>query len=99
MEENNKNNYTKIIEDSDLEKISGGDLTPQDCEKVANEIAAALQGAGIILVRIGDLLQLIKTAMDTNTCPICNQKIIPGAESCELMDFVQHIKIAHPDGK
>ena len=99
MEENNKNNYTKIIEDSDLEKISGGDLTPQDCEKVANEIAAALQGAGIILVRIGDLLQLIKTAMDTNTCPICNQKIISGPGRCELMDFVQHIKVAHPDGK
>lgn len=96
MEENNK---IFKIDDSDLEKISGGDLTPQDCEKVANEIAAALQGAGLILARISDLLQLIKTAMDTNTCPICNQKIIPGAESCELMDFVQHIKVAHPDGK
>ena len=96
MEENNK---IFKIDDSDLEKISGGGFTPQDCEKAANEIAAALQGAGIILVRIGDLLQLIKTAMDTNTCPICNQKIISGAGSCELMDFVQHIKVAHPDGK
>ena len=86
------------IEDGDLEKISGG-LSAQDYEKAANDIAAALQGVGIILANIGDLLQLIKTAMDTNTCPICNQKIIPGAESCELMDFVQHIKVAHPDGK
>ena len=96
MEENNK---IFKIDDSDLEKISGGDCTLQDCEKAANDIAAALQAAGIILARIGDLLQLIKTAMDTNTCPICNQIIIPGAESCELMDFVQHIKVAHPDGK
>ena len=94
-----ENNKIFKFDDSDLEKISGGDCTPQDCEKFANEIAAALQGVGIILAGIGDLLQLIKTAMDTNTCPICNQKIIPGAESCELMDFVQHIKVAHPDGK
>lgn len=86
------------IEDGDLEKISGG-LSAQDYEKAANDIAAALQGVGIILANIGDLLQLIKTAMDTNTCPICNQNIIPGAESCELMDFVQHIKVAHPDGE
>ena len=86
------------IEDGDLEKISGG-LSAQDYEKAANDIAAALQGVGIILANIGDLLQLIKTAMDTNTCPICNQNIIPGAGSCELMDFVQHIKVAHPDGE
>ena len=86
------------IEDGDLEKISGG-LSAQDYEKAANDIAAALQGVGIILANIGDLLQLIKTAMDTNTCPICNQNIIPGAESCELMDFVQHIKVAHPNGE
>ena len=86
------------IEDGDLEKISGG-LSAQDYEKAANDIAAALQGVGIILANIGDLLQLIKTAMDTNTCPICNQNIIPGAESCELMDFVQHINVAHPNGE
>ena len=86
------------IEDGDLEKISGG-LSAQDYEKAANDIAAALQGVGIILANIGDLLQLIKTAMDTNTCPICNQNIIPGAESCELTDFVQHIKVAHPNGE
>ena len=86
------------IEDGDLEKISGG-LSAQDYEKAANDIAAALQGVGIILANIGDLLQLIKTAMDTNTCPICNQNIIPGAKSCELMDFVQHIKVAHPNGE
>ena len=94
MEENNK---IFKIDDSDLEKISGGDFTPQDCEKAANEIAAALQGAGIILVRIGDLLQLIKTAMDTNTCPICNQKIIPNAEKCELMELLKHVKETHSD--
>ena len=93
-----ENNNTKIIEESDLSKISGG-LSAYDYEKAANDIASALKGVGVIIEKLGDLLQIINTAMETNTCPICNQKIIPGAESCELMDFVQHIKVAHPEGK
>ncbi len=86
----------KIIEDSDLNKVSGG-LSAQDYEKAACDIVDVLKGVGEVFEKFGDLLQLIKTAMDTNTCPICNQSIIPLAENCELMDFVQHIKAAHSD--
>ena len=51
----------------------------------------------MVFEKFTDILQQIKTAMDTNICPICNQSIVPLAEKCELMDFVQHVKIAHSD--
>ena len=89
-----ENDNTKIIEDSDLDKVAGG-LSIQDYENAINGIAAALRGAGTVLGNLSDVLQLIKTSMDTNTCPICNQKIVPLAENCELMDLINHIKIAH----
>ena len=96
MAENNKINKSFKIEDSDLDKISGG-LSAQDYEKAANDIAATLRGVGVIVEKLGDLLMIINTAMETNTCPICNQKIIPGAERCELMDLLQHFKATHSE--
>ena len=93
MEENKK-----IIEDSDLNKVAGG-LSVQDVENAANDVEGALKGIGMILDKFTDLLQLIKKTMGTNTCPICNQSIVPLAEKCELTDFVQHIKAAHPSNQ
>jgi hypothetical protein len=96
MAENNKIENTKIVEDSDLNKVSGG-LTAEDYQKGANQVEDVIKGIGTILEKFGDMLQLIKTAIDTNTCPICNQKILPLAEKCELTDFVDHIKAAHKE--
>lgn len=96
MMENNKIDNTRIIEDGDLNNVSGG-LSAQDYEKAANDIAATLKGVGVILEKFGDLLQIIKTSLDTNTCPLCNQKIVPLAEQCELNDFLQHVKTTHKD--
>lgn len=96
MTENNKVNNTKIIEESDLSKISGG-LSAYDYEKAANDIASALKGVGVIIEKLGDLLLIINNAMETNTCPICNQKIVPNAEKCELMELLKHVKETHSD--
>lgn len=91
-----ENNNIKIIEESDLSKISGG-ISVYDCEKAANDIAAALKGVGVIIEKFGDLLLIINNAMETNTCPICNQKIVPNAEKCELMELLKHVKETHSD--
>lgn len=91
-----ENNNTKIIEESDLSKISGG-LSAYDYEKAANDIASALKGVGVIIEKLGDLLLIINNAMETNTCPICNQKIVPNAEKCELMELLKHVKETHSD--
>ena len=96
MTEYNKSEIKKLIEDNDLGKVSGG-LTGQDVKDAADDIAEVLKGIGTLAEKFGDLLQLIKTAIDTNTCPLCNQDIVPLAEKCELMDFVNHIKAAHSD--
>ena len=89
-----ENNNIKIIEESDLSKISGG-LSAYDYEKATNDIASALKGVGIIIEKLGDLLLIINNAMETNTCPICNQKIVPNAEKCELMELLKHVKETH----
>ena len=96
MAENKNIENTRIIEDSDLNNVSGG-LSAQDYQDAGNDIVSVLKGVGLVFEKFTDMLQQIQTAMDTNICPICNQSIVPLAEKCELMDFVQHVKIAHSD--
>ena len=96
MAENNKIENAKKIEDGDLEKVSGG-ITSEDVKEAGKDINEAIMSIANFFEKFGDLIQLIKTAIDTNTCPICNQKILPLAKKCELTDFVDHIKAAHKE--
>ena len=47
--------------------------------------------------KFGNNYKLIKNAIDTNTCPVCNKQIIPDSEKCEATDFFAHLRSAHPD--
>lgn len=94
MAENNKIENTKKLEDADLSKVSGG-TNPDEVNGTSYSIAKALKDIGEAFDNLGNALQQIKTAIDTNTCPICNTIIVPGAEKCELMDLIQHVKAVH----
>ncbi|MBQ1567870.1 MAG: hypothetical protein IIZ80_08300 [Erysipelotrichaceae bacterium] len=94
MAENKKIENAKKIEDGDLEKVSGG-ITSEDVKEAGKDINEALMSIANFFEKFGDLIQLIKTATETNTCPICKQRILPQAEQCEPMDFVRHIQAAH----
>ena len=95
MEENNRR---KIIEESELNKVTGG-IYIRDIEKSADDIAEVLRGVGAIFSSLGELLQLIQTSMETNTCPACKQKIVPLAEQCDLLELINHIKVAHQNNQ
>lgn len=95
MEENNRR---KIIEESELNKVTGG-IYIRDIEKSADDIAEVLRGVGAIFSGLGELLQLLQTSMETNTCPVCKQKIVPLAEQCDLLELINHIKVAHQNNQ
>ncbi|MCR5096869.1 MAG: hypothetical protein K6A70_09090 [Erysipelotrichaceae bacterium] len=86
-----------MIEDTDLNKVSGGvDPVIPELTNSSDLIIDAIKSLNNkFFGTIGELFQLIKTSSDTNTCPICNQQIIPNAEKCEPMDFINHVKANH----
>ena len=47
--------------------------------------------------KFGNSYKVIKDAIDTNICPVCNKQIIPDAKKCLATDFFAHVKSSHPD--
>ena len=43
------------------------------------------------------LFRKIDNAAETNTCPYCNQQIIPGADKCDPNDVINHVATTHGD--
>ena len=80
MTENMNTGNIKQIEDDAIESVSGG-TTVEDLKRDAD---CFFEGLGEIV-----------EATKINTCPICNQKIIPDAEKCGLEDFIHHYSAVH----
>ena len=94
MAENKIIEDAKKIEDKDLDKVSGG-YTPEELEPVMDDLDALLKGAGNVFHSLSEALQMINEAAETNTCPICKEKIIPLADKCKPEDFLNHFMVVH----
>ena len=68
-------------------------------DKQLKEIAGGGFGEDLYYAfsKCGNSYNVIKKAIDTNTCPVCNQQIIPDAKKCVATDFFAHVRSAHPD--
>ena len=75
------------ILDEQLKEIAGG--------VTEDEIYDIFRGLSDAANSLAAILQHIKTAAETNTCPICNEQIIPGASRCEYKEVIQHVKLFH----
>ena len=70
-------------------------------EEELKEIAS---GSGIdrffeVYNGIGEALALVNQAYETNTCPICNQKINPVGETCSATEALAHIAQIHANNE
>ena len=70
-----------------------------DLDEQLKEIAGGNYGEDFwyAVKKFGNNYAAIREAIDTNTCPVCSQRIIPGAEACEATDFFAHLRSKHPD--
>ena len=84
----------KRIEDGDLDKVAGG-YTKEEKEAFLEEVDETIKNVGKSVQNLGNTLELISKAAETNTCPICNKPILPGATTCQPVDFIRHAKLVH----
>ena len=82
------------IADSDLEKIIGG-LSPEEADAALEEVGELLNDVGKTAQNVGSAISKLAVAVKTNTCPYCNNKILPGADKCSAKDFYDHYQIFH----
>ncbi len=82
MIRNKMDNERKLFEEQ-LKSVVGGDAL-EDFFKL-------LEGLGLAASKL-------KEGADTNTCPLCNAKIIPGAEKCTTEDILKHVNDVHNKG-
>ena len=94
MSDNKKTKNAKKIEDFDLEKIIGG-TTLDDTDSNLEEVIELAGNVGKTVQNLSNTLELVYKAAETNTCPFCNDKILPLADKCKPSDFLKHAKIKH----
>ncbi len=73
----------RIILEEQLKSVVGGDAL--------EDFFRLLEGLGLAASRL-------KEGADTNCCPLCNAKIIPGAEKCTTEDILKHVNDVHNKG-
>ena len=76
---------------ADLEKA----LSPEEADAAIEEIGELIYDVGKTAQNAGSAFSKLAKAISTNTCPYCNNKILPGASSCTARDFYDHYKIFH----
>lgn len=75
-------NERKLFEEQ-LKGVVGGDAL--------DDFFKLLEGLGLAASKL-------KEGADTNCCPLCNAKIIPGAEKCTTEDILKHVNDVHNKG-
>ena len=74
------------IEDKHLDQVAGGSIEDIDLNDIPWDDINA------IFTKFGDVIKLMREAVETNTCPVCKQQIEPDVTQCSTLGFLEHMK-------